>query len=73
MANSEQLGFGFEQIEEEKATAHLPSEIEAGIVAYRGMLGKNNEAMLAGDEGAATPWAAPPSTPLSSGITTEAG
>jgi hypothetical protein len=29
MARQEQMGFGFEQMEEEKATAHLPSGMEA--------------------------------------------
>jgi hypothetical protein len=53
MKNSGQLGFGFEQIEEEKETAHLPSDMEAGIAAYRAMLENNNQAMLAGDEKAA--------------------
>jgi hypothetical protein len=31
MAHPEQLGFGFEHIQEEKETAHLPSGIEDGI------------------------------------------
>jgi len=35
---------------EEQATAHLPSDMEAGIAAYRTMLEKNHQAMLAGDE-----------------------
>jgi len=49
-SNSEQLGFGFDAMAEEQATAHLPSEMEAGIVAYRAMLEQHNRAMLDGDE-----------------------
>jgi hypothetical protein len=47
---AEQLGFGFEQMAEEKETAHLPGEMEQGIAHYRGMLEQHNAAMLAGDE-----------------------
>jgi hypothetical protein len=50
MTHPEQLGFGFEQIEEEKETAHLPSNIEERIAAYRQMLEQHNQAMVAGDE-----------------------
>jgi hypothetical protein len=50
MAHPEQMGFGFEQIQEEKETAHLPSERDAGITAYREMLVKHNRAMLESDE-----------------------
>jgi len=46
----EQMGFGFDAMAEEQETAHLPSEIEAGIAAYREMLEQHNQAMLAGDE-----------------------
>jgi hypothetical protein len=53
MAKAEQMGFGFEKIEEEKATAHLPSEMEAGIAVYRSMLEQHNQAMLDGNEAAA--------------------
>ena len=35
---------------EEKQTAHLPSEMEAGIAAYRLMLHEHNQAMLQADE-----------------------
>jgi hypothetical protein len=38
MSNPEQMGFGFGAMAEKKETAHRPSEMEAGIVAYRGML-----------------------------------
>lgn len=48
--NSEQLGFGFEAMAEEQETAHLPSEMEAGIGAYRVMLEQHHQAMLEGDE-----------------------
>jgi hypothetical protein len=49
----EQLGFGFEEIQEQKETAHLPSEMNDGVTLYRTMLEKNHQAMLAGDEKAA--------------------
>ena len=47
---SEQLGFGFDAMADEQETAHLPSEMEAGIAAYRAMLEQHNRAMLGGDE-----------------------
>jgi hypothetical protein len=50
MANPAQMGFGFEAMAEEQETAHLRSEMEAGITAYRAMLEQHNQAMLAGDE-----------------------
>ena len=50
MKNPEQMGFGFEAMAEEQETAHLPSEMEAGIAAYRAMLEQHNRAMLDGDE-----------------------
>lgn len=46
----EQLGFGFEKFQEEQETAHLPTEMEAGIIAYRAMLEQHNQAMLGGEE-----------------------
>jgi len=46
----QQLGFGFDQIEKEKQTAHLASDIDTGIEQYRGLLEQHNAAMLAGDE-----------------------
>jgi hypothetical protein len=50
MANPEQMGFGFEAMAEEQETAHLPSEMEAGIGAYRVMLEQHHQAMLESDE-----------------------
>jgi hypothetical protein len=50
MTQPQQLGFGFDAMEEEKQTAHLASDVDAGIVQYRGMLEKHNAAMLACDE-----------------------
>jgi hypothetical protein len=50
MTNPEQMRFGFEAMVEERETAHLPSEMEAGIAAYRAMLEQHNQAMLDGDE-----------------------
>jgi hypothetical protein len=50
MTPPEQLGFGFDQLQEEKETAHLPSEMDAGITAYRAMLEQHNRAMLDADE-----------------------
>ena len=47
---SQQLGFGFDQMAEELETAHLPSEIAAGIEAYRKMIEDHDRAMRAGDE-----------------------
>ena len=48
-ASPQQLGFGFDEIEEQRETAHLPSSMDEGITHYRALLEKNNEAMLAGD------------------------
>ena len=53
MKHPQQLGFGFDAIQEQQETAHLPSEIKQGIEHYRGMLEKHNVAMLAGDENGA--------------------
>jgi hypothetical protein len=50
MTQPQQLGFGFDAMLEEKQTAHLPSGFDAGIVHYRGMLERHNEAMRSGDE-----------------------
>jgi hypothetical protein len=44
------MGFGFEAMAEERETAHLPAQMDAGIDAYRAMLEEHNRAMLAGDE-----------------------
>jgi hypothetical protein len=46
----EQLGFGFDAIQEQQETDHLPSSMVEGVSLYRGMLEKNHQAMLAGDE-----------------------
>jgi hypothetical protein len=53
MKHPQQLGVGFDAIQEQQETAHLPSEIKQGIEHYRGMLEKHNVAMLAGDENGA--------------------
>jgi hypothetical protein len=50
MKHPRQLGFGFDAIQEEHETAHLPSSMDDGVSLYRTMLVKNHEAMLAGDE-----------------------
>jgi len=49
-ASSEQLGFGFEAMLDEQESAHLPAAVGEGIEAYRQMLEKNHQAMLAADE-----------------------
>lgn len=49
-ASPEQLGFGFDEIQEQQETAHLPSSMVEGIAAYRALLEKNHQAMLDGDE-----------------------
>jgi hypothetical protein len=53
MTPAEQMGFGFEAVAEEKETSHLPSDMEAGIAAYRGMLEQHHRAMIDGDVKAA--------------------
>jgi hypothetical protein len=50
MKRPQQLGFGFDAIQEQQETAHLPSAMDDGVHLYRAMLVKNHEAMLAGDE-----------------------
>ena len=50
MTHPEQLGFGFEEIQEQQETAHLPSAMSDGIARYRAILEQNHQAMLAGDE-----------------------
>jgi hypothetical protein len=45
----QQLGFGFEQMEEEKRTAHIPSIIEEAIPFYKQLIEKHHAAMLAAD------------------------
>jgi len=49
----EQLGFGFDDIFEQKEAASLPSTMEDGIAHYRALLEKHHNAMLAGDEATA--------------------
>ena len=49
-ASPDQLGFGFEAMLDEQEAAHLPAAIDEGIEAYRKMLEKNHQAMLAADE-----------------------
>jgi hypothetical protein len=50
LASPQQLGFGFDEIEEQKETAHLPSAVGEGTAHYRTLLEQHHQAMLAGDE-----------------------
>ena len=49
MTNSEQLGFGFDEMLEEQRTAYLPSTMDEAIPFYRKLIERHHEAMLTGD------------------------
>jgi hypothetical protein len=52
-SSPQQLGFGFDDILEEKETASLPSTMDAGIAHYRALLEKHHSAMLVADKATA--------------------
>jgi hypothetical protein len=41
MKHPQQLGFGFDAIQEQQETAHLPSSMVEGVSLYRGMLARS--------------------------------
>jgi hypothetical protein len=53
MTQSQQLGFGFDEMLHEQETAHLPSTMEEAIPYYRKLIEKHHAAMMAGDKDAA--------------------
>jgi len=49
MTQPQQLGFGFDAMAEEQATARIPSTMDEAIPYYRGLIERHHKSMLAGD------------------------